>query len=73
MSDQSARWRDAMVTLYFTRLFTRGVLKGLTHHDSISYPSAERCLSWVAAINAKEARGRLEYRVIDRSFQNYVR
>ena len=62
-----------METLYFTRLFTRGLLKGLTHQDSISYATTERCLAWVAAVNAKEARGRMDYKVIDRSFQNYAR
>ena len=62
-----------METLYFTRQFTRGPLCGLTHQDRISFSTADSCLAWVAAINAKERRGKVEYRIIDRSFQSYAR
>ena len=61
------------VTLYFTRQFTKGSQLGLLHNDSISYPTAEQCLEWVAAINRKESRGRLNYKIVDHSFQNYSR
>ena len=62
-----------METLYFTRQFTKGLLVGLVHHDSIRFPTAGLCLDWVAAINRKADKGKIEYRIIDRSFQNYRR
>lgn len=62
-----------MQTIYFTRLFTKGALKGLTHLDKISFPSLAECVSWREAINAKAARGKLDYRIVDSSFQCYAR
>lgn len=62
-----------MQTLYFTRQFTKGNLKGLTHLDRISFPTIEGCVQWVKGINAKAARGRLDYKIVDHSFQNYQR
>jgi hypothetical protein len=57
-----------MFTLYFTRKFTSGLLKGLVHHDSITGPSAEKLVSqW--AIGTK----RCNYIIVDASFQKYAR
>ena len=33
--------------IYFTRQFTSGSLKGLTHNDSISFPEVKSCVEWV--------------------------
>jgi len=62
-----------MATIYFTRRFTRGRLNGIRHLDTISFATAERCLAWVARINRLHARGMLDYKIIDRAFQNYAR
>ncbi|PYS87686.1 MAG: hypothetical protein DMF62_11760 [Acidobacteria bacterium] len=62
-----------MTTLYFTRLFIRGNLNGLTHTDKISFPSVARCVQWKDAINKNASLGRLDYRIVDSSFQNYQR
>jgi hypothetical protein len=62
-----------MQTIYFTRQFIKGNLKGLTHADRISFPTVEACAAWVKGIKAKAAGGRLDYTIIDHSFQNYAR
>lgn len=55
-----------MKTLYFTRKFTKGHLKGLTHNDTISFPTAEKCLEW--------ARKKFsDYIIVDYTFQKYWR
>ena len=59
--------------LYFIRRFTQGGLRGLIHHDSITFPSPRSCIAWVRAINAKAAAGKLDYEIIDYSFQNFTR
>ncbi len=60
-----------MQTLYFTRRFTKGALKGLTHQDKITFPTVEGCTEWLAAV-AKNA-SKLGYVIVDRSFQSYAR
>ena len=62
-----------MVTLYFTREFTKGNLRGIRHNDKISFPDYPACVQWARAINAKADAGTLPYRIVDRSFQNYQR
>lgn len=59
------------VTLYFTREFTRGALKGIRHNDSLSFVSVERAEIWRKSVMAKE--NKLGYKIIDRSYQNYSR
>lgn len=60
-------------TLYFERTFTRGTLKGLTHKDAVTFPTPEACVAWKNAVNAKNARGRLDWFVSDASFQKFDR
>lgn len=61
-------------TLFFRKLHVSGLLAGLTGTvESITFPTAEACLAWVAAINRKADAGRLSWRVVDRSFQNFAR
>jgi hypothetical protein len=62
-----------MQTLYFRRLFIKGNLKGLTHLDKISFPTLEGCVEWREAINKKATRGRLDYKIVDSSFQCFAR
>jgi hypothetical protein len=59
-----------MTTLYFTRLFVKGNLKGILHNDKIRFIDEKTAVNWVNGINKKKS---LEYRIIDKSFQNYVR
>jgi len=62
-----------MATLYFTKYFTKGVLKGITYHGKLTFVSVERAAEWLSAVRSKGERGKLPYRIIDASFQNYVR
>ena len=59
-----------MITLYFTRLFTKGHLKGIVHHDSIRFVDYDHAIGWIKGINKKRNLG---YRIVDKSFQNYIR
>ncbi len=62
-----------MATLYFTRQFTKGNLKGLTHNDTISFPPLEACADWVKVINSPKKQRTLDYKIVDKSFQKYWR
>jgi len=59
-----------MTTLYFTQHFTKGLLKGIYYHSSITFVSVERAMVWVKAIKASR---RLNYTLTDYAFQNYQR
>lgn len=67
------------VTLYFTREFTRGRLKGCRHNDTISFvgdsftSACAAAKSWVEMVNRQAARGKIDYKVVDKSFQKYWR
>lgn len=49
--------------LYFTKFFTDGLLKGMRVEDDMGFVTAGDAMQWVRAVNAKNADGRLEYRV----------
>jgi hypothetical protein len=51
-------------TLTFTREFTTGTLKGLTHDDTIGFCRAQHADEWVASVNAANAKGKVDYKVI---------
>ncbi len=59
------------VRLYFTKFFYRGNLKGIRVIESIPFVSCERAAEWLKGI-AKN-RKRLDYEIVDKSFQNYAR
>lgn len=59
-----------METLYFTKFFLKGLLKGLTYNESMSFVSADKAIEWVESINSKK---NFKYKIIDRSFQKYWR
>ncbi len=61
------------VTLYFTRLFVRGNLAGLTHNDTISFLDVNSAIEWIRGIKSKSTAGRLDYTLVDHSFQKYWR
>lgn len=55
--------------LHFTRVFTHGPLAGTTYEDSIRFVSAIRADEWVRGVNANNARGTVEYRVVPRNLR----
>ncbi len=64
-----------MATIYFTRRFTGGALKGLVHHDSASGPDAA-ALARFWRVGRKVKRSAISpspYEIIDASFQKYTR
>ena len=58
-------------TLYFTKTFTKGMLKGITINESLPFVSVERAEVWRKAVTAKGLSGKLPYRIVDASYQNY--
>jgi len=59
-----------MATLYFTRLFTRGLHAGIRNHDQISFATPQDAMTWKAAIARNK---RLPWIIVDASFQRYTR
>ena len=67
-----------MATIYFTKRFDSGVLKGLTYNSAITFPDGEESLRHYTAAFHRGAKGRdaitkTRYTIIDASFQNYQR
>ncbi len=60
-------------TLYFTREFTKGLLKGIRHIDSLSFVSVESAENWRKGIARNHKRGSLNYKLVDASYQSYIR
>ena len=58
------------VTLYFTKRFTRGLLKGLDHSGSMTFVSVEAAAEWARKVRANK---RLDFNLVDASFQNFIR
>ncbi len=57
-------------TLYFTKRFTSGLLKGQTHTDSMPFTSPERGVLWMKRCRENK---RLNWEFVDWSFQNFTR
>ena len=53
-----------MITLKFTRLFTKGNLVGLTHQDSLKTSSEQLAQEFVDCINENNADGVLDYKIV---------
>lgn len=49
--------------LIFTSTFTSGPLAGVTGDDQLYFCSGAACHEWVSVINAKNARGEVDYKV----------
>jgi hypothetical protein len=60
-----------MQTLYFTKQFTAGTLKGLQHTSKLSFASVESAMDWVKLVKKYSKRNGWE--LVDYSFQNYAR
>lgn len=52
-----------MATLYFTKQFTAGLLKGMELSDKVTFPTADDCVQAVKSYNKKHEEWRLDYRV----------
>lgn len=52
-----------MVTLFFQKHFIRGLLKGITVDDSLTFPTANDAMIWIDRILLKERQGKLPYRI----------
>ena len=63
-----------METVYFTKEFTKGFLKGIRIIESISFPTVEDCARFaVVGREVKKPIGGSPYKIVDASFQNYSR
>ena len=58
-----------MTTLYFSKLFTRGLLKGIVYHGFLDFTDPERAASWIKGIRKNIARGKLNFDLVDATFQ----
>jgi hypothetical protein len=56
------------VHMYFTCEFTCGSLAGMTHDDQIGFCNRADADEWVAAVNRANAKGKVDYRVINWTF-----
>ena len=62
-----------MVILYFTKLFTKGNLKGISLNESLPFVSVGRAENWRKIVTSKGLRNKLDYKIVDYSYQNYSR
>ena len=61
------------VTLYYTKLFLSGPLKGLCANCSVTLPTVESFRGrWMLHSEGKDCITNDRYRIVDRSFQNYA-
>lgn len=42
-----------MIRYYFTKHFTKGLLKGISIEDSITFPDEKMFQEWVSGVNSK--------------------
>ncbi len=54
-----------MKTIKFKKAFTKGLLKGITLEDEITYPDFEGCMNHVEQINKNHKKGSLDYRITE--------
>ena len=65
-----------MITLYFTKQFTGGILKGLLYNESMHFDSYESAAQWLkfARKGCRKPYDRSSpYKVVDASYQKYWR
>ena len=58
------------ITPYFTQQFSKGLLKGICYTSSLGFGTVDSAMRWVRGIQANK---RVNYKLIDYSFQNYSR
>lgn len=57
------------VTLSFTKRFTRGLLEGLTHSDTLRFVDVESACRWIAGVTENSSKKRLDYRLVCYHFE----
>ena len=63
-----------MTTIYFTKTFTSGNLKGLSVPQKLSYPTVEQCAKVIhTGKTGKDIITKAKWIITDCSFQNYQR
>lgn len=60
-----------MVTLYFTKEFVSGVLKGIRVNESMPFVSADRAADFVRVM--RKGGKKVEWKIVDSSYQKYWR
>ena len=65
-----------METIYYTKQFTKGLLKGLTFVTSVTFDKSLTAMwvKWIQEHKTKEVKAHGEsFIIVDYSFQNYAR
>jgi len=60
-----------MTTLYFTKLFTRGVLKGIRVNESMPFVSTEAAADFHKVM--RKGGKKVDWKIVDASYQKYWR
>jgi len=58
-----------MTTLYITKKFTKGTLKGLVYNESVEFINEETAWNWAKGILKKGREGKIDYILDDYTFQ----
>lgn len=62
-----------MKTIYFTKLFKSGVLKGLCHTSQASFSELSSCALYKIGATGKDVITGTKWVIVDASFQKYAR
>lgn len=73
MTSSSLRSTVYPVTLYFTKSFNKGFLRGISVIESLGFVDTDSAARWLKGVRANSEAGKLDYAVTDASFQNYAR
>lgn len=60
-----------MVTLYFTKLFTNGVLKGIKVNETMPFASVDLAADFLKVM--RKGSKKVDWKIVDASFQKYWR
>lgn len=60
-----------MITLYFTKQFTSGMLKGLFYNESMRFASEVEAADFVKAM--RKGSKKVDWKIVDASYQKYWR
>lgn len=73
--DANTTQTQTETTLYVSKLFTAGVLKGITVQDNFKFMSADKAWDWAKKHKTVPVKstGGSRYLIIDASFQSFVR
>lgn len=60
-----------MTTLYFTKQFTAGILKGIRISESMPFASANLAADFIKVM--RKGSKKIDWKIVDASFQKYWR